>query len=377
MRSRSGPLIIEDPIHKLPVLFLWPHSNCNCRCVMCDIWKNKSKAEISVADVLRWQSDWELFGIKNVVLTGGEALMHSRFFELCSALVAAGMRLTLLSTGVSLHRFSAEIVEYCAGGVRFSIDGPPSVHDSIRRIPRAFEKLERSVAALKEISPHFPVFGRSVVHRQNFQHMRATVNAAHRIGLDRISFLGTDVSSDAFNRSRVLDSNEAAGLALSRDELPQLKDELDALEKSNRRDFESGFILETPTELRQRLLTYYAALLGDAEFSPNVCNAPWISAVIEYDGTVRPCFFQPAYGNMFDHGGLSELVNGPKAIAFRQQLDVTTNKICRRCVCTFAIRRCSCTWSRNPPFCDSTCAVADILNDVDDLSDASSSEKSL
>jgi hypothetical protein len=30
------------------------------------------------------------------------------------------------------------------------------------------------------------------------------------------------------------------------------------------------------------------------------CNAPWVSAVVETDGAVRPCFFQQAIGNLAD-----------------------------------------------------------------------------
>ena len=31
---------------RLPILVLEPHSRCNCRCVMCDIWKRTDALEI-------------------------------------------------------------------------------------------------------------------------------------------------------------------------------------------------------------------------------------------------------------------------------------------------------------------------------------------
>ena len=35
-------------IHSLPQLILMPHSRCNCRCVMCDIWQaNAVKQELT------------------------------------------------------------------------------------------------------------------------------------------------------------------------------------------------------------------------------------------------------------------------------------------------------------------------------------------
>jgi Fe-coproporphyrin III synthase len=57
-----------------------------------------------------------------------------------------------------------------------------------------------------------------------------------------------------------------------------------------------------------------------------------VSAVLEPDGSVRPCFFQPAYG--LAANGLAEALNSPSAIAFRQSLDVENNPTCRRCVCS-------------------------------------------
>jgi MoaA/NifB/PqqE/SkfB family radical SAM enzyme len=85
------------------------------------------------------------------------------------------------------------------------------------------------------------------------------------------------------------------------------------------------------------LSRYYAALLGRGEFSPNECNAPWVSSVIESDGTVRPCFFQPALGNVHAAGSLAGVLNSAEAIAWRHGLDVKRDAICRKCVCTLSL----------------------------------------
>ena len=38
-------------IGSLPILILNPHSRCNCRCVMCDIWKGTDATELSAAEL--------------------------------------------------------------------------------------------------------------------------------------------------------------------------------------------------------------------------------------------------------------------------------------------------------------------------------------
>ena len=62
------------------------------------------------------------------------------------------------------------------------------------------------------------------------------------------------------------------------------------------------------------------------------CNAPWVSAVIEADGSVRPCFFHPISGDIRENS-LLDIINSEKSISFRKNLDVKTNSICEKCVC--------------------------------------------
>src|SRR5689334_17886382 len=136
----SPPLPRADPITQLPILILFPHSRCNCRCLMCDIWRATTKTELAAADVARWLDEWRGMGVRRVVLSGGEALLHSHLWELCDYLRAAGIGITILSTGLLLRRHAAELVQRC-DDVVVSLDGPRETHNFIRDIPRAYEKL--------------------------------------------------------------------------------------------------------------------------------------------------------------------------------------------------------------------------------------------
>src|SRR5579859_5298000 len=72
---------------KLPVVTLMPHSKCNCRCVMCDIWKaNRTGTSIDEATVERLVEDFRELGVSLVALSGGEALMHPNLWHLCERL---------------------------------------------------------------------------------------------------------------------------------------------------------------------------------------------------------------------------------------------------------------------------------------------------
>jgi Fe-coproporphyrin III synthase len=339
----APPLPRVDPIAQLPILILYPHSRCNCRCLMCDIWRATSEDEIAPEALAGWLDEWLGLGVRRVVLSGGEALMHRQLGALCAHLRGAGIGISILSTGLLLARHAALVAEHCDDLV-VSLDGPPATHDEIRNLPAAFAKLAKGIAAVRaqsaicNLQPALAITARCTIQRANFRHMRAVVRTAHELGVDRISFLAADVDSDAFNRPGGWEAERAAQVALSADELPELAAELEALEREHAADFASGFIAEPPAKLRRRIWQHFAALNGQADFAPLQCNAPWVSSVIEADGTVRPCFFQPPLGNIYRDGGLAAVINAPHAIAWRQQLDIASDPICRRCVCSLNLR---------------------------------------
>jgi MoaA/NifB/PqqE/SkfB family radical SAM enzyme len=310
-------------IERMPILILFPHSRCNCRCVMCDIWKTDAIQEISAADLERHAEDIEQLGVEWVVLSGGEPLMHSDLFRLCAMLRARNIRLTLLSTGLLLERNASRIVEHIHD-VIVSLDGPPDVHDRIRRVPRAFDLLGAGVQALRRLDSKFPIAARCTVQKANHARLRDTADSAREIGLDSISFLACDLESTAFNRP-------SAWPPERQDEVGLTAAECDALEAEMKK-LVGPFILESPEKLG-RIVRHFRAHLGLEQHESPRCNAPWVSAVVESDGSVRPCFFHAPIGSLRD-ASLMDVLNGAPAVAFREGLDVSNNPVCRKCVCS-------------------------------------------
>src|SRR5574339_587902 len=108
---------------------------------MCDIWKaNHEKKEISAEELQKHIKHFKRLGVREVVFSGGEALMHSNLWKLCSLLREIGIKITLLSTGLLLERNADHIISNC-NEVIISLDGSQTVHDKIRNIPQGFEKL--------------------------------------------------------------------------------------------------------------------------------------------------------------------------------------------------------------------------------------------
>ena len=324
--------LYSNRITALPIVILMPHSACNCRCIMCDIWKdNKNLRQLNKNDILGLLGTLKKLGTKKVLMSGGEAMLNPNFFEFCSILKDQGLFISIHSTGISFSNKASLICKH-VDEIIISLDGDEVTHNKIRGIPEAYKKLKEGIVAIKELSPSMPVMGRTVIHRLNYSIWPAIVNSARELMLDKISFLPADVSSHAFNREVLWDQNRSAEIMVPLDELPILNKITNELIETHEIDFQSGFIAETPLKLRN-IYKYYAALHGLVPFPFKKCNAPWVSTVIEADGSVRPCFFHETKGNIRDKD-LSSILNSEENINFRKELLQTKNSICERCVCS-------------------------------------------
>lgn len=298
---------------------------------MCDIWKgNKNTRQLSEEDVKNVLSSLELLDTKRIVMSGGEALLNKNFFTFCEIIRRKKIKITLLSTGMTVYHHAERLVEM-VDEIIVSLDGDEAKHDEIRNIKGAFAELKRGVQKIKSLAPHFPVSSRCVIHRLNFRTWDKIIMAAKEIGLDHISFLPADVTSEAFNRTELWEQDRQQSVLVAKDELTELKNMIDAIVDNHPDLFHNKFISESPEKL-QKIYDYYAAHHGLLNFPDKKCNAPWVSAVIEADGTVRPCFFHDALGSI-KSDSLSSILNSEKAQSYRQNLDIKSNSTCVKCVC--------------------------------------------
>ncbi len=325
-----------DWISALPIVILMPHSACNCRCVMCDIWKgNQQLKQLTESDVSDLTVSLKRLDTRQVVFSGGEALLHENFFRFCEILKKENIKITLLTTGLTMKNNAARLVEW-VDDIIVSLDGDEETHNRIRNISNAFNKLAEGIAAVKQIDPFYKISGRTVIHRLNFENWPMIIESAKKIGLDKISFLPADVSSQAFNREMVWGPERRDEILLSKDDLPKLRVVVDNLLSRFDDDFRTGFIVESPKKI-EKVYFYYAAFYGLNSFPWKKCNAPWVSTVVEADGTVRPCFFHEPYGNI-KTVSLDKIINSEEAIQFRKQLDMDKNETCLKCVCYLNLR---------------------------------------
>jgi MoaA/NifB/PqqE/SkfB family radical SAM enzyme len=302
---------------------------------MCDIWKaNADKREIPVETLDHHMDAIRRLHVQRVMLTGGEPLLHSNLWAFCERLRAEGMSLSLVTTGLLIEQHAQRISELI-DEVVISVDGDAATHDAIRRVHGGFDRIACGVARLRGQHASPTVIARSVVQRANFGSIASTIRAVQRLAVDRVSFLAADVTSSAFNRPEPWPIERRREIALSREDLPAFAEAIRGAERTCSTLFDAGFVQGGPKSL-WKIHDHYASAAGVRTASSVRCNAPWVSAVLEPSGTVRPCFFHPPYEAPAETD-LDRIINSPQAIHFRRTLNVRTNETCQRCVCSLSL----------------------------------------
>jgi|SRR5579872_376953 len=322
----------------LPLVIFYPTGRCNSRCVSCDWWRQTGADDLTLDEIREMASALADLGTRTVVFSGGEPLLRPEVFDAAALCRAEGMTLHLLTSGVLLERFADRVARHFSQ-VCVSLDATtPALYERIRGVD-ALATVKRGIARLRATAPHVPVTARSTLHRENFRELPRLIDEAKALGLASISFLPADVSSLAFGRA---ERPDPTSLVLSRADVEAFRQTVERTIAVYGADFESGFVAESPDRLR-RLPRYYAALAGEAPFPSVSCNAPWVSIVIEANGSVRPCFFHQPVGNI-RRAPIARIV-AENLRAFRQSFDVRADPVCARCVCSLNTSWRSAPWA--------------------------------
>lgn len=127
---------------------------CNLRCIHCysDSMAVKYPGELDwdqMRSVVRDLADYQ---VPSLLLSGGEPLIHPRFFDLVDLATDAGLKLTISTNGTLITpnravRLKAANVAY----VGISLDGIGQVHDEFRRKEGAFRGAVEGFRACHEV----------------------------------------------------------------------------------------------------------------------------------------------------------------------------------------------------------------------------------
>jgi Fe-coproporphyrin III synthase len=264
-----------------------------------------------------------------VLVSGGEPLIHPQWAEIAQLLRDHGLHLWLLTAGLSLAKHARRAAQLF-DAITVSLDGADGpTYAEIRGLD-AFDNVCAGIEACADVG--MPVGLRTTLQKANYRQLPQLIALARRLRARQISFLAVDVANPhAFGRTEGVSNT----LALARDDLTELERILTAVEQDYAADFRSGFIAESPRKLRQ-IHQYFAAVCGAGTYPPVRCNAPEVSAVIDAQGHVSPCFFIPGPADAKSRlaADFEQTLNAPAMMALRRDIRAGSRPECVRCVCS-------------------------------------------
>ncbi len=324
--------LITDRIHSLPLVVLYLTDGCNSRCVTCDIWKNPRR-NMSLELVEALASSFKKLEVQWVLLSGGEAMQHPEWPAIARRFQAEGVHVMLLTNGLFLKKQIADVLS-SVDEVIVSLDGGNAETYAQIRGVHAFDLVMEGIRMVR--AGGLPVTTRTTVQRANYHELPQIIEVALAADVNLISFLTVDVSNPfafgpRFESDFTLMPHQPPAEALTPDDINELESILDTVETRFASAFADGKMAEPPEKLR-RMVTYFRAIAGQSDFDPPRCNAPHISAVIQVDGTLQPCYFLPAWGKL-NGRRLPEALNDEEAVALRKAYSTGQRPECKSCVC--------------------------------------------
>lgn len=314
-----------NAITELPLATLYLTERCNSRCVTCDYWRH-GRIDMSLERVRGLLPS--LLGLRTqvVLVSGGEPLLNPDWAAIAGMLRAHGMKLWLLTSGLSLAKHARRVVQLF-DWITVSLDGTNRTTYEVIRGLDAFDAVSAGMRAVARAGA--PLTARVTLQRANYRELGAFADLAHEIGARQVSFLAVDVANPhAFGRTTPV----LPDAALAEEDLAAFEGLLHAFERDRAEDFRSGFIAESPAKLR-RILAYFAAVRGYGRYPGVQCNAPEFSAVVEADGRVRPCFFIPGPADAPVGTDVAGALNAGDMRELRASIRAGTRPECTACVC--------------------------------------------
>ena len=143
LRYGMGPGAPRSAAERKPIVVWNITRRCNLRCLHCysDSDAREYPGELTFDQCRSVIDDLAEFGVPGVLLSGGEPLIHPRFFDIAGYARERRLRLTLSTNGTLIDGDAARRIKRLGFAyVGISLDGIGATHDYFRGRPGAFDK---------------------------------------------------------------------------------------------------------------------------------------------------------------------------------------------------------------------------------------------
>lgn len=146
LRYGHGKNAANSSRERKPIIVWNITRTCNLRCVHCysDSMAQQYPGELDWDQMQAVVNDLSAYNIPSLLLSGGEPMIHPRFFDLVDLASAKGLKLTISTNGTLITaEKAAQLKAAEVAYVGISLDGIGKIHDEFRRKEGAFDAAVR------------------------------------------------------------------------------------------------------------------------------------------------------------------------------------------------------------------------------------------
>jgi radical SAM protein with 4Fe4S-binding SPASM domain len=309
---------------------------CNASCRMCPLYGehrdtelrdslSKRRAELSTSQIQSVVEQSCRMGAMNLMFTGGEPLLRDDLPDLIAFAKQLGMTVGVISNGSLLSdRRAYEITLAGLDWLHISLDGPGEIHNSIRRVPNMFARIDANLSILRAHKQHLKQATPAVT-------VGCTVSALNQFSLHdlvpiaarwqarlvvRPVFFAFDARIQPVPNapSSIKPEDWALPEYIRNVDVDQLAAEL-ALVRRLGRQYGADVSVEMGRTARQ-LREYYF----DHSFrANNKCLYPWYATRMNPYGDIYNCSLQTLMGNVLEQP-MESIWNSERYVSFRKTL---------------------------------------------------------
>ncbi|MBF0299995.1 MAG: radical SAM protein [Oligoflexia bacterium] len=149
-------LELEEELQPISVV-LETTFQCNMRCIHCGTSCGEKKSnELTLQEHYKLADDLVYLGLKDIFLSGGEALLNPDWKKIATYYADRGVRVVLLSNGLLIPKKIDELKDSPIDQIGISIDGLKSTHDRIRKVNGSYDIALKAIELLDKHTKIMP-----------------------------------------------------------------------------------------------------------------------------------------------------------------------------------------------------------------------------
>ena len=264
---------------------------CNLACRMCDIWKTK-EPDIDSSYIKKVLVSAKRLGIKEIALSGGEALLRSDIFDILE--YASKLKINnlgILTNGILVKEYFDKLVPYLVNNtvsLVISFDSlKASVHNYIRNSPYAWQDTEfvlRKLSHLKSSSPNVNFNVITIILNQNLEELVDLAGFVKSLSANSLQF------QPLLSNNLRMAERKKSPFWITPERLPVLDRMIDELVSFKRENPE--FVKNSENNL-SLVKKYYR---GSISYKDVKCNSAGKTILMSNEGKFTTCF--SAYGDI-------------------------------------------------------------------------------